>query len=195
MVTGDRPRPTTETASADAELHRRLVAGDETALCEAYRLFGKLVHTLAQRVTRDRDAAGDIVQDVFGYLWERPLRYDPNRAALRTWLAMLAHRRAVDWVRAEERQRAAAGRFGPPQEAVPSAAETVEVADTFCRVRHTVAGLPESLRTAVELAFYRGMTYREVAAELGIPEGTAKSRMRSALARIARALAEEGIGG
>ena len=201
VVTGDSTRPAPvptarETESArDAELHSRLVAGDDRALDEIYALFGSLVHRLAHRVTRDRDAASDVVQEVFGYLWEHPLAYDRGRAGLRTWLAMLAHRRAVDWVRAEERRRqlALAQLHGPVE--LPGVDEAVEVADTSCRVRLVVKGLPAPLRAAVELAFYNEMTYRQVADELGIPEGTAKSRMRTALARIARTLAEEGIVG
>ncbi|MDT3445183.1 sigma-70 family RNA polymerase sigma factor [Pseudofrankia sp. BMG5.37] len=193
-MTGNNAQPAVALAVRDAELHGRLVAGDERALDEAYALFGTLVRALAHRVTRDREAASDIVQDVFGYFWEHPLAYDPNRAGLRTWLGMLAHRRAVDWVRGEERRRrrTAPELHGPFE--LPGVDETVEAADTSCRVRLIVRDLPDALRTAVELAFYREMTYREVAAELGIPEGTAKSRMRNALARIARTLAEEGIG-
>ena len=197
-MTGDNARTVAAPAVRDVrddELHSRLVAGDERALAEIYGLFGKLVHGLAYRVTRDADAAGDIAQDVFGYLWERPLSYDPDRAGLRTWLAMLAHRRAVDWVRKEQRLRVLATAEAHGRFESPGADETVETADTACRVRLIVQKLPEPLRVAVELAFYHDMTYREVAAELGIPEGTAKSRMRNALARIARALAEEGIGG
>src|SRR5262245_61521947 len=105
VVTGDNARPIAALVLRDAELHSRLVAGDDRALGEIYGLFGTLVHALEHRVTRDRDAASDVVQEVFGYLWEHPLAYDPNRAGLRTWLAMLAHRRAVDWVRREERRR------------------------------------------------------------------------------------------
>jgi len=194
-VTGESARPVAVPALQDAELHSRLVAGDERALAEIYQSFGKLVHALAFRVTRDRDAAGDVAQEVFGHLWEHPLAFDPSRAGLRTWLAMLAHRRAVDWVRGEERRRrlAAPELHGPFE--LPGVDEAVEANDTSCRVRLIVSTLPDTLRTAVELAFYKEMTYREVAVELGIPEGTAKSRMRNALARIARTLAEEGIGG
>jgi RNA polymerase sigma-70 factor (ECF subfamily) len=195
VVTVDNAQTVAEPLLRDVDLHSRLVAGDESALSEIYKLFGTLVHALAFRVTRDRDAASDVVQEVFGYLWERPLRYDPHRAGLRTWLAMLAHRRAVDWVRGEERRRrlAEAELNGPFE--LPGVDEAVDRADTVCRIRRIVKELPDALRTVVDLAFFREMTYREVAAELGIPEGTAKSRMRSALARLARALAEEGIGG
>ena len=194
MVTGDNAQAVATPQLRDVELHSRLVAGDDSALGELYGLFATLVHTLAYRVTRDREAASDVAQEVFSHLWENPLGYDPHRAGLRTWLAMLAHRRAVDWVRREERRRHLATKelHGPFE--LPGADEAVETADTACRVRLIVRELPTTLRTVVELAFFREMTYREVAAELGIPEGTVKSRIRSALARIARALAEEGIG-
>lgn len=185
-------------AQTDGELHRRVAAGDEAALAEVYRRFGSLVHALARRVTGDAEAARDVAQEVFSHFWERPLAYDPDRGSLRTWLATLAHRRAVDWVRREERRRR------PPATltadllvtaAGPGADEAVEAADTAHRVRRTVAALPPAMREPIELAFYSGCTYREVAIKLGIPEGTAKSRLRSALARLARVLADEGISG
>jgi RNA polymerase sigma factor (sigma-70 family) len=185
-------------AQTDGELHRRVGAGDEAALAEVYRRFGPLVHALARRVTGDVEAARDVAQEVFCHFWERPLAYDPDRGSLRTWLATLAHRRAVDWVRREERRRRAPATLAADllvAGAGPGADEAVEAADTAHRVRRTVAALPPDMREPIELAFYNGCTYREVAIKLGIPEGTAKSRLRSALARLARVLADEGIGG
>lgn len=182
--------------AADADLHARVVAGDEEALAEVYARFGGHVQALARRVTGDPDAARDVAQEVFVHFWERPLAYDPARGGLRNWFALLAHRRAVDWVRREERRRR------PPDHLAaviaagdrPGVDEEWEAVDERRRVRRTVAALPEKLRQVIDLAFYRGLTYREVAAELGIPEGTAKSRMRAALARIAEGLTEEGMG-
>lgn len=177
----------------DVTLHSRVVAGEEDALGEVYQAFGGLVLAMANRVIGDRDAARDVAQEVFVQFWQRPLAYDPARGPLRSWLAMVAHRRAVDWVRREERRRRLPITAFEPLEHPPPD-ETVETADVHCRVRRSVQTLPETLRAAVELAFYRGLTYREIAVELGIPEGTAKSRMRSALQRLARSLADEGIG-
>ncbi|TDD70907.1 sigma-70 family RNA polymerase sigma factor, partial [Actinomadura rubrisoli] len=68
-------------------------------------MFAPLVHGLARRVTGDAEAARDVTQEVFAGLWERPLAFDPERGSLRGWLATLAHRRAVDWVRRESRRR------------------------------------------------------------------------------------------
>jgi RNA polymerase sigma-70 factor (ECF subfamily) len=185
------------TAPADADLHCRVVAGDDHALAEVYERFGAFVYALARRVTGDADAARDIVQEVFVHFWERPLSYDPERAGLRTWFATLAHRRSVDWVRREERRRrlpAAQAALSLAADTQPTAAEQYEAACTAARVRQIVADLPDLLRQPVELAFYGGLTYREVAVELRIPEGTAKSRMRSALQQLRRILAAEGLG-
>ncbi len=91
--------------AADEELHRRLVYGDESALAEVYAAYLPLVRRIAVRVTRTPGAAEDVAQEVFAQLWSRPYAYDPGRGTLRTWLSLLAHRRAVDWVRGEARHR------------------------------------------------------------------------------------------
>lgn len=177
----------------DEMLRDRLAAGDEDALGEVYDLFAPLVHGLARRVTGDAEAARDVTQEVFAGLWERPLAFDPERGSLRGWLATLAHRRAVDWVRRESRRRRP-----PPAAAVedvsPNGAdERVLASERESGVRRSLNALSPPLREALELAYYRGLTYREVAAELGVPEGTAKSRIRSALAQLGRRLEREGL--
>lgn len=97
--------PTLEQPSIDVELHRRLVYGDESALRELYAAYGGLVRRVAVRVTRSPAAAEDVAQEVFAQLWSRPYGFDARRGSLRTWLSMVAHRRAVDWVRGEARHR------------------------------------------------------------------------------------------
>ena len=176
----------------DQSLAARLAAGDERALGEAFAQYGGFVHGLALKVTRDRAAADEVTQVVFVALWERPDRYDPERGPLRPYLGVLAHRRAVDWLRREaasrrqaEQSAAARDRFVPD---VAEAATTVLVAQ---RVREAVAMLPSDQREALELAYFGGLTYRQVAVRLGIPEGTAKSRLRLGLARLATALGPE----
>ncbi|RFS87035.1 sigma-70 family RNA polymerase sigma factor [Actinomadura spongiicola] len=175
----------------DIRLRQRLAAGDDGALRLAYDRCSPLVYGLALRVTRSREAAEEITQDVFVSLWERPYDFDPNRGSLRTWLALLAHRRSVDWVRREERQRNLLDTVGDSE---PSTLilDMIIAEETGARVRRAVAALPQRLREAVELAYYHGRTYRQAAVELGLPEGTVKSRIRSGLRRIADSLAEEG---
>lgn len=179
---------------SDADgIRRRLAAGDETALGEVYDVYAPLVFGLALRITRSREAAEDVTQEVFAFLWERPLAFDPVKGPLRTWLGTLAHRRAVEVVRREERRRALSTTWASYEPVAPDIEEEVAAAEVNGRVRHAVAVLPGGLREAVELAYFRGRTYRQVAVELGLAEGTAKSRIRLALRRIADTLAEEGI--
>jgi RNA polymerase sigma factor (sigma-70 family) len=179
--------------SDEDEARRRLAAGDEAALGEVYDAYAPLVFGLALRVTRSREAAEDVTQEVFAFLWERPLTFDPAKGRLRTWLGTLAHRRAVEVVRREERRRALAVASWAPEPAGSDVEDEVAAAEVNGRVRRAVAVLPGGLREAVELAYYGGHTYRQVAAQLGLAEGTAKSRIRLALRKIADTLAEEGI--
>ncbi|MGW1997264.1 sigma-70 family RNA polymerase sigma factor [Embleya sp. NPDC001921] len=187
------PRP-------EEHLHDRLVQGDESALAEVYDCFVGLVHSVAMRVSGNRTAAEDIVQEVFVHLWERPYAFRPERGSLRGWLCLLAHRRAVDWVRAEqsrERRVEHACRTGDGAW-VASAEDSVLAADEADRVRSALARLPAVQREAIELAYYAEITYREVALRLGVPEGTVKSRMRVGLRQLATLMedpAARGAGG
>jgi RNA polymerase sigma factor (sigma-70 family) len=123
----------------------------------------------------------------------RPATYDPAAGTLQTWLAMLARRRAIDAIRrAARQQRRAAAERGPVPTA-PDPAEAAVDAALTASLRAAVDALPEVQRTAVLLAYAGGLTAREVAARLGIPEGTAKSRLRLGLRRISRLLAAEGF--
>ncbi|WP_214107119.1 sigma-70 family RNA polymerase sigma factor [Acrocarpospora catenulata] len=173
----------------DRLLHQRVVGGDEDALGEIYDRYAALIFGLVARVTRDRAVAEDIAQEVFVTFWERPLAFDPDRGSLRAWLATIAHRRAVDHVRSEERRKATV--LGPRVYEPPAElAETVLDADEALRVRAAVVALPDGLRQVIELAYYGGRTYRQVAEDLGIPEGTAKTRIRLGLRKLAESLGE-----
>lgn len=180
----------------DREIHQRLVYGDENALGAVYDRYCRMVYVVALRVTSDNGMAEDVTQEVFVSLWERPLAFDPERGSLRSWLCLLANRRAIDRVRAEVRRRTLMTELylGEPATPGPIAADPAEIvlaSMTAASVRSALANLPMLLRQAVELAYFHGRTYREVAAELGIPEGTAKSRLRSGLRQLAVALHSE----
>jgi RNA polymerase sigma-70 factor, ECF subfamily len=131
---------------------------------------------------------------VFTYLWEMPHRVDLNRGSLRTYLALLAHRRAVDEVRRQKaRFRAETASALPEPEDGPEA-HVVDAATRTWRKKHLTAllgMLPAQQRAAVQLAYYDGLTYVQVAKALGIPEGTAKSRLSTALARLRTLLTDE----
>jgi RNA polymerase sigma-70 factor (ECF subfamily) len=198
---GDRPvgqgvRTMDGCGRADAwerDLRDRLIAGDESAVADLYDQFSSFVFGLARRVTGDRTAAEDVTQDVFVACWEKPEAFDPERGRLRTFLGTLAHRRAVDWVRREEARRRRSARDAALVVRVPDVDEMVSALATAERVRAEVERLPVEQAEAIRLAYFGGKTYRQVAVELGIPEGTAKSRLRLGLRRIAAALEGNGV--
>lgn len=185
-VTAGRPQ--------DAVLLARIVAGDDRALAEVYGLHGDLVFGLARRVTRDEQLARDISQEVFTYLWELPGRVDLLRGTLRTYLAVVTHRRAVDEVRRSERRNRTEAALVPASAEEGPEAGVVEAATHTWRKQRLAAGLaelPDDQRRAIELAYYDGLTYKQVARVLGIPEGTAKSRLRLAMNRLRSLLGDE----
>ncbi len=176
---------------AERVLVERLSGGDETALVELYDRYAAFVYGLAVRTLVDRQIAEEVTQEVFVSLWEHPKQIDPGRGTLRGFLGTLTHRRAVDAVRREEARRRREVRVAHHEGHVPDVADVVLRSDTTGRVRTAVEVLPDAQRQALELAYFDGYTYRQVAEVLGIPEGTAKSRLRLALTRIAEHLGPE----
>jgi RNA polymerase sigma factor (sigma-70 family) len=172
-------------AQAERLLAQRLCGGDESALGEVYDQFSSFVFGLALRVIGDRPAAEDVAQDVFISLWEQPERFDPTRGSMRAFLGTVTHRRSVDLIRREEARRRRETRTST-EPVVDRGVDDDALAVVASReVRQAVASLPPAQREAVELAYFEGHTYRQVALALGIPEGTAKSRLRLALGRVA----------
>ncbi len=176
----------------ERDVRDRIIARDDTALTEVYDQFASFVYGLALRVIGDARAAEDVSQDVFVCIWQRPEAFDPQRGSLRTWLGTLTHRRAVDYVRREEARRRRAEREASRAVTTPDVEEMATALVTAERVRAALDVLPAEQRRAIQLAYFEGKTYRHVAEVLGIPEGTAKSRLRLGLRRIAAALEAEG---
>lgn len=144
------------------------------------------VYASAVRVLGSGSAAQDVVQDVFVDLWCHPEKYDESLGTLRTFLTVCARHRAHDVIRSELRR---AGREERSERLMPqprdaSPAERITEAETAGAVRDAVRQLPPRQREVVELAYFRGLSYRDVARATGVPEGTAKSRVRLALARL-----------
>jgi RNA polymerase sigma-70 factor (ECF subfamily) len=189
---GETPAMDTTSSTWELAVRDRLVARDPSVLSDLYDQFGSYVFGLAARVIGDRHAAEDVTQEVFMSIWERPEAFEPARGRLRTFLGTLAHRRAVDVVRREEARRRRAARDAASVVPIPDVGELAMAIVTAEQVRAEVDRLPCEQREAIELAYFGGRTYRQVAAELGIPEGTAKSRMRLGLSRIAQALEAQG---
>jgi RNA polymerase sigma-70 factor, ECF subfamily len=191
MTTGHCPRPVSQASvrkmeGSDAFLAARLAAGDDRALADAFDQLAPSVYGGALRVLGNGSAAQDVVQDVFVELWSHPDRYDPTAGSLRTYLIVLARHRAVDLLRSELRRVARQERHYrlTPAEPPGAASDEVVAAETASVVRAAVQLLPDGQRRVVELAYFEGLTCREVANAMGIPEGTAKSRLRLAMAKL-----------
>jgi RNA polymerase sigma-70 factor (ECF subfamily) len=178
--------------TGDGLLVARLAAGDDEAIAEVFDRFAPFLYGLARRVTGDSTLAEDVVQEVLTTLWSHPERFDPARGSLRAFLGVQAHRRAVDAVRREVRRAAHEGRekaLDPgASDPFPDETESIGLVDI---IRQAIGRLPAPQRQAVELAYFQGCTQRELAGVLGIPEGTAKSRLRLAQAKLSEWLAPQ----
>jgi RNA polymerase sigma-70 factor, ECF subfamily len=182
--------------AADELLAAAVGRGEERALEEIYRRFGGAMISLARRVLRDPAMAEEVVQEVLVRLWRTPERFDPARGTLRTFLLGDVHGRSVDAVRSEtarkrreERDAVMALREHPEG---PEAGLVEQ--STAAALRDAVAALSDGEREAIELAYFGGHSYREVASLLGQPEGTIKTRIRAGLARLARDLSAAEVG-
>jgi RNA polymerase sigma-70 factor (ECF subfamily) len=172
-------------ASDSAALLRRIKAGDQSAMAEIYDRFAPLAYAAALRVLGDSGSAEDVLQEVLVQLWRNPSAFDAGRGSLAAWLSVIARNRAIDQRR---KQRPA------------SAVEDVDIvvnceldddvarAEAIGRVRAVLASLSCEQRDALEKAFFDGMTHAEIAAATGEPLGTIKTRIRSALIALRRAL-------
>ena len=175
-----------DVGGTDALLAARLAAGDDRALAEVFDRLAPAVYGGALGVLGHHAAAQDVVQDVFVELWSHPGRYDPDAGPLRAYLTMQARHRAVDLIRSELRRVARQERSSrlEPTQPDPSPHEQMMASETAAAVRTAIEMLPASQRRIIELAYFRGLTCREAAEAAGIPEGTAKSRLRLALAKL-----------
>ena len=171
--------------ASDAALVVAIGRWREDALAEAYRRHGGAVYALARRVVRDTGLAEEVVQEVFVRLWTTPDRFDPDRGSLRSWLLAQAHGRTIDRLRSDSARRLREERdaqlTADAGYDVEREAWDLAVAD---RVKDVMGELPDGERRAIELAYFDGYTYREVAKILDTPEGTIKSRIRSGLKRM-----------
>lgn len=179
--------PARESAADSAQdLMAAVAAGDQTAFASLYDLLSRAVHGTCLGVLRDPDHAAEVAQEVWVEVWRTAARYEVARGSVRTWVTTLAHRRAVDRVRAVQAQRDRDQRVLDESTERPFdvVADDVEQRLEQSAVRDCLGSLTETQRTAVVLAYYGGRTYREVATELDAALPTVKSRIRDGLLRL-----------
>jgi RNA polymerase sigma-70 factor, ECF subfamily len=193
-IVGQGPRRTAIGAVAvDATSEELLVAaatGDEAAFSVLAQRVRAQALRVATGVVRDPAMAEEVTQEVLTEVWLKADRFDPTRGNVSGWISTLARRRAVDRVRSEQAGRNRDDRVArrDQERDVDVVAEEVEVRLEHWQVRRALAELSDRQREAIELAYFGGHTYRDVARVLGIPEGTAKSRLRDGLLRLREAL-------
>ena len=166
------------------------------AFAEAYRRHAGAVFGLAHRLLWERAHAEEMVQEIFLRLWEQPERFDQARGALRSFLLMDTHARCVDRIRSDSRRKEREERSARAEMVtdydLDLEAHDLEIAE---QVRAAMSTLSDAERRAIELAYFGGHTYREVARILDQPEGTIKSRIRTGLTRLRTQLVDRGIDG
>ena len=174
----------------DGLLAQRIRSGDRIALGEVYDRHASAAMAVALRIVADREGAEDLVHDTFVAIWQKIDRFDPARGSLRSWILTIVRNRAIDRLRgtrpsieigqADERSMLTSGPNPTWDDALARLG-----AD---QLRSALDELPAEQRQAIELAYFGGRTYREIATLTGVPLGTANGRLRLALARLRQLL-------
>lgn len=168
------------------DLVRRVALGDEDAFEALYDAISPTVFGLVRRVVRDPAQSEEVTQEIFVEIWQNAARFDADRGKAVSWILVIAHRRAVDRVRASQASVDRDLRQGIKeyQDSYDDVAETVELRLEAERVHRALDSLTESQREAITLAYYGGHTHQEVAAMLQVPVGTVKTRIRDGMIRL-----------
>jgi len=166
-----------------------MLTGDREALRALYVRHGRLVYSLTLRIVRDQAVAEEVVQDAFLKVWDKAATYRADKAPVLTWLLRIARNRAIDVLRTRSPSRTPRP-WDLEGEEEPDPPEALERSGMQAEVRQALDSLSPPQRRAVLLAFYQGKTHREIAAQLGEPLGTVKTRIRDALLKLREFLAQ-----
>jgi RNA polymerase sigma-70 factor (ECF subfamily) len=168
----------------------RVATGDKQAFAELYDSTSARVYGLVKRLLVDPAQAEEVTQEIYLEIWQTATRYQQERGSAMSWMLTMAHRRAVDRVRASQASRDRDTRIGirDYDREYDQVAEHVEVTMEGARVKRALQGLTELQRQAVQLAYYGGLSHSEIAAELHVPVGTVKTRIRDGMIRLRDAM-------
>ena len=173
-------------AEQDLDLMQRVASDDQDAITALYDRFGSLVYRMAYQSMPSASDAEDVVQEVFVRLWRTAARYDPKRAALVTWVMLIARRHMVDRLRrTKARVKAGALEESWSIPLTPGQDKTrLEEDERFAAVLQRIDRLPELQKTVVTRAYLNGQTLKQIGSELNVPLGTIKSALSRALVRL-----------
>jgi RNA polymerase sigma-70 factor (ECF subfamily) len=169
----------------DEELVGQVAQGDERALSELYDRYSRPVYATGVRLLGDAHLAEELVQDAFTSVWRGATSFDPSRASFATWLYRVTRNRAVDLNRRRQARPQSAGEN--PLRAVPGGPEPEASVDGW-DVARALSRIPEKHREVLTLAYFEGLSQREISQRTGVPLGTIKSRTTAALKRLHRSL-------
>lgn len=161
-----------------------MAKGDLAAFDAVYDGVAASVFGVVRGVVRDHSQSEEVTQEVVVEIWRTAARFDPDKGSAMAWVTTIAHRRAIDRVRSEQKAAERELRTVATAIAFDEVVEVVEANLDRERVRRCLGGLTELQRESVTLAYYGGYTYRQVAGLLGVPPGTVSTRMRDALIRL-----------
>ena len=170
--------------STDTMLVSAIRSGDEQAMAQLYDRYSPIVYSVALRVLGDTAGAEDVLQEVFLQLWRRPDVFDASRGSLPGWLAVIARNRAIDSLRKRRPETDIDNVVVP---VIPDLASEAEWSRALEKIRSVLGSMPSSQRSALELAFFEGLTHTEIAAKTGEPLGTIKTRIRAGLVSLRKA--------
>src|SRR5437762_8462018 len=165
-------------SSAEFSLVAAIRAGDGNAMAQLYDRYSGIVYSVAIRVLGDTGAAEDVLQEVFIQLWRNPLAFNASRGNLGAWLAVIARNRAIDALR---KRRPETDVTDIVVSVEPDLAGDAERARAMEKVRGALGSMPAAQRSALEMAYFEGLTHTEIAAKTGEPLGTVKTRIRAGL--------------
>ena len=171
-------------AASDDGLVVRLASRDMDAAAELYDRHAPQVFALARRILRNDGDAEDLVQEVFSQAWRTAASYDHQRGSVVGWLLMMTRTRAIDKLRARQARPVTNAAIQPDTLPAAEAPDAVIAAEQASIVKAALLDLPAAQRTALELAYYEGLTQQEIAERLAEPLGTVKTRMRAALTAL-----------
>jgi len=180
----DLSRAASNMVSLDAMLVSAIRSGDEQAMAQLYERYSGIVYSVALRILGDTGAAEDILQEVFMQLWRSPDMFEATRGTLPGWLAVVTRNRAIDSLRKRRPETEITDVIVSIEPDLAGAAQSTRALE---KIRSALGGMPAPQRSALEMAFFDGLTHTEIAEKTGEPLGTIKTRIRAGLLTLRKA--------